>query len=81
MPSENKVEEAKHSLNRGKSTVGRQDTQQEDEYGLDNDHQTIDNSSKPFLKRKSQAVKFQKLKWKGQSRIDCWKKEGKIPSY
>ena len=29
---------------------------------------------KPFLKRKTQAVKFQKVAWKTKSRIDCWNK-------
>ena len=29
---------------------------------------------KPFLKRKTEAVKSQKVTWKNKSRIDCWNK-------
>eukprot|EP00347_Sterkiella_histriomuscorum_P022601 403337869 len=31
---------------------------------------------KQFLKRKTQAVKFQKVDWKVRSRIDCWTNKG-----
>ena len=35
-----------------------------------------DGKPKPFLKRKSRAVKFQKLNWKNvKGRIDCWTKK------
>jgi hypothetical protein len=34
-----------------------------------------DKSPKPFLKRKSQAIKAQKVNWKVTPRIDCWVSE------
>lgn len=39
---------------------------------MEEERQEDDRPPQPFLKRRSQAVVAQKLKWKGQHRIDCW---------
>ncbi|CDW78921.1 UNKNOWN [Stylonychia lemnae] len=41
-----------------------------------NTNQDKSNAPKNFLKRKTQAVKFQKCDWKVKSRIDCWTNKG-----
>jgi hypothetical protein len=33
----------------------------------------IKDSAKPFLKRKTQAIKAKKISWQAKSKIDCWK--------
>jgi len=58
---------------------------QKDEYGSSENQlereETKDDKKRTFLKKKTKAVQFQKLKWKGQSRIDCWgKKDEKAES-
>ena len=45
----------------------------EDQPGdMEEERQEDDRPPQPFLKRRSQAVVAQKLKWKTQHRIDCW---------
>ena len=44
---------------------------------MEEERQEDDRPPQPFLKRRSQAVQFQKLKWKGQRRIDCWGEQSK----
>lgn len=49
----------------------------EDEEKKADDAISNSNQPKAFLKRKTQkTAKFEKLKWKTGSKIDCWKKGG-----
>lgn len=70
--SANKVTETKLKLERNSSQPPPKEEVniQQDLVKIKEENKEI---VKPFLKRKTQAIKAKKISWQAKSKIDCWK--------